>query len=127
MDTLGLLIACVVHPANVQDYDGAELVLDKAKVRFPRLKKVYADAIYAYKQLPLCVGIIYGWAVEIVRHAKKPKVFKVLPMRWVVERTFAWLGRNRRLSKDYERSSRVSESWIYLAMIRLMVRRLRPA
>ena len=127
VDTLGLLIACVVHPANVQDYDGAELVLDKAKVRFPRLKKVYADAIYAYKQLPLCVGIIYGWAVEIVRHAKKPKVFKVLPMRWVVERTFAWLGRNRRLSKDYERSSRVSESWIYLAMIRLMVRRLRPA
>jgi transposase len=65
--------------------------------------------------------------VEIVRHAKKPKVFKVLPMRWVVGRTFAWLGRNRRLSKDYERSSRVSESWIYLAMIRLMVRRLRPA
>ena len=127
VDTLGLLIACVVHPANVQDYDGAEAVLDKAQERFPGLKRIYADAIYAYKQLPLCVLILYGWAMEIVKHAKKPKVFKVLPKRWVVERTFAWLGRCRRLSKDYERSSRVSETWIQLAMIGLMVRRLRPA
>ena len=127
VDTLGLLIACVVHPANVQDYDGAEAVLDKAQGRFPRLKKIYADAIYAYKHLPLCVLIIYGWAVEIVKHAKKPKVFKVLPKRWIVERTFAWLGRNRRLSKDYERSSRVSETWVYLAMTGLMLRRLRRA
>ena len=127
VDTLGLLIACVVHPANVQDYDGAEAVLDKAQERFPCLKKIYADAIYACKQLPLCVLILYGWAVEIVKHAKKPKVFRVLRKRWIVERTFAWLGRNRRLSKDYERSSRVSETWIHLAMIRLMVRRLRPA
>src|SRR5262249_57229105 len=83
--------------------------------------------IYAYKQLPLCVRILYGWAVEVVRHAKKPKVFKVLAKRWIVERTFAWLGRCRRLSKDYERSSRVSETWISLAMIGLMLRRLRPA
>ena len=59
--------------------------------------------------------------------SKKPKVFKVLPKRWIVERTFAWLGRCRRLSKDYERSSRVSETWVYLAMIGLMLRRLRPA
>jgi putative transposase len=97
VDTLGLLLAGVVHPADVQDYDGAEAALDKAQERFARLKKIYADAIYAYKQLPQCVAIIYGWAVEIVKHVKKPKVSKVLPKRWVVERTFAWLGRNRRL------------------------------
>jgi putative transposase len=67
------------------------------------------------------VLILYGWAVEIVKHAKKPKVFKVLPKRWIVERTFSWLGRCRRLSKDYGRSSRVSENWIQLAMIGLNI------
>lgn len=127
VDTLGLLIACVVHPANVQDYDGAEPVLDKARSRFPRLKKIFADGIYAYKQFPLCVWIIYRWVVEVVTRPKGERCFKVLPKRWIVERTFAWLGRWRRLSKDYERSPRVSETWIHLAMTGLMLRRLRPA
>jgi len=77
--------------------------------------------------LPLCVWIIYRWAVEIVKRPVGQRRFKVLPKRWIVERTFAWLGRCRRPSKDYERSSRVSETWISLAMIGLMLRRLRPA
>ena len=114
----------MVHPANVQDYDGAEAVLDKAQERFPCLKKIYADAIYACKQLPLCVLILYGWAVEIVKHARKPKVFKVLPKRWIVERTFAWLGRYRRLAKDYEDTPQSSAAWIYLAMIQRMNRQV---
>lgn len=125
VDTLGLLIACVVHPANVQDYDGVEAVLDKVKQRFPRLKKVYADSIYAYKQTVKCVWIIYRFVLEIV---KRPKgQFKLVAKRWVVERTFAWLGRHRRLSKDYERSSRVSETWVYISMTKLMLRRLQHA
>jgi putative transposase len=131
VDTLGLLIACVVQPADVQDYDGAEAVLDKAKARFPRLRRIYADSIYAYKQVPLCVWYIYRFVMEIVRRppapAGKKRKFKVLPMRWVVERTFAWLGRHRRLSKDYERLPQVSETWIHIAMTSLMLRRLRPA
>ncbi len=127
IDTLGLLIACVVHPANVQDYDGAELVLDKVKQRFPRLKRVYGDGRYGCKLLPLCVRIIYRFVLQVVERLPGTEGFKVLMHRWKVERTFAWLGRNRRLSKDYERCSQVSETMIYLAMIRLMLRRLRPA
>jgi putative transposase len=122
VDTLGLLIACVVHPANVQDYDGVEHVLDKVKQRFPRLKTVFADTIYGYKRTVMCVWIIYRFVLEIV---KRPTgKFKLVAKRWVVERTFAWLGRNRRFSKDYERSPRVSETWIYLGMTKLMLRRL---
>src|SRR5262245_58079766 len=112
VDTLGLLIACVVHPANIQDEDGAEWVLDKAQTRFPRLKKIWADSRYACKQLPLCVRGIYGWVLEVVRRPAKAVGWVLLKRRWVVERTFAWLGRNRRLSKDYERLSAVSETWI---------------
>jgi putative transposase len=126
VDTLGFLIACVVHPANIQDYDGCELVLDKVKARFPRLKKVFADSIYGCKLLPTCVWIIYRFVLEVVKRPRGLKKFKVLRKRWIVERTFAWLGRHRRLSKDYERSPRVSEAWIHIAMIRLMLRRVRP-
>jgi putative transposase len=122
VDTLGLLIACVVHPANVQDYDGVEWVLDKVKRRFPRLKVIYADAIYGYKLVPQCVWVLYHIVMEIV---KRPMgKFVLVHKRWIVERTFAWLGRNRRLSKDYERSPRVSEAMIHIAMIKIMLRRL---
>src|SRR5262249_25431582 len=116
VDTLGLLIACVVHPADIQDEDGAELVLDKAKARFPRLQQIWADARYACKQARLCVWIIYRIVLEIVRRPIGAVGFVVLHRRWVVERTFAWICRNRRLSKDYERSPRVSETWVHLAM-----------
>jgi putative transposase len=127
VDTLGLLIAVVVHAANVQDYDGAKEVLAKAKERFPRLKKLWADSIYACKHLPTWVLVAFNWVLEIVRRPVGAVGFVVVHRRWVVERTFAWLGRNRRLSKDYETSPRVSEAMVQIAMIRLMLNRLRPA
>ena len=127
VDTLGLLLAVVVHGADVQDYDGARLVLAEVHGRFPRLKKIWADSRYACNGLPDWVKKVFGWVVEVVRRPVGAIGFVVLHRRWVVERTFAWLGRNRRLSKDYERSPRVSEAWIRLAMIRVMLRRLAAA
>jgi putative transposase len=127
VDTLGLVIACVVHAADVQDYDGCEAVLDQARARFPRLKKIWAHTIYASLDRPRCVQLIYGWVLEIVRRPLGAVGFVVQHRRWVVDRTFAWLGFSRRLEKDYERSPRVSEPMIYVAMIHLMLRRLRPA
>jgi putative transposase len=125
VDTLGLILAVVVHPANVQDRDGAKLVLALLKGRFTRLKLIWADGGYA--------GQLIDWAktfcrrvLQIVKRNDDVKGFKVLPKRWIVERTFAWLGRYRRLSKDYETLPESSEAVIYLAMIHLMVRRLRP-
>jgi putative transposase len=127
VDTLGLLIACVVHPADVQDYDGIEHVLDKVKARFPRLRKLYADSIYACKQTPLCVWYLWRIVVEVVRRPWRLGKFVVLQKRWIVERSFAWLGRQRRLARDYERSGEISETMIHIAMIKIMLRRLKPA
>jgi putative transposase len=127
VDTLGLLIAVAVTAASVQDYDGCEQVLDKAKARFPRLKKIWADAIYACKETPRCVQLLYGWVLEIVKRPIGAVGFVVQHKRWVVERTFAWLGLSRRLVRDYERSPEVSATLIQVAMIHLMLRRLRPA
>jgi putative transposase len=126
VDTLGLIIALVVHPANVQDRDGAKLVLAKLVGWLPRLKVVWADGGYA-GQLIDWVKALGGWLLEIVRRCDDVTGFVVLPKRWIVERTFGWFGRYRRLSKDYEELTDSSESMIYLAMIHLMVRRLRPA
>jgi putative transposase len=126
VDTLGLVIACVVHAADVQDYDGCEAVLDKARARFPRLKAIWADGRYACLDTPLCVKLLYGWVLHIVRRAAGAIGFVVLHRRWVVERTFGWLVCFRRLSKDYERNPRVSEAMVYIAMTHLMLRRLRP-
>ena len=127
VDTLGLLIAVVVHAANVQDQDGAKEVLRKAKRRFPRLKLVWADSAYARDYLPTWAVVTCNLVVDIVRRAARAVGFVVLHRRWVVERTFAWLVRNRRLARDDERSPRVSETWIHLAMIKVMLRRLQPA
>jgi putative transposase len=126
VDTLGLVIACVVHGAHVQDYDGCEAVLDKAKARFPRLQKIWADSRYACLHTPRCVQVLYGWVLEIVKRAAGTLGFVVLHRRWVVEGTFGWFVFFRRLSKDYERNPRSSETMIYIAMIHLMLRRLRP-
>ena len=101
VDTIGLLLAVVVHPADIQDRDGAKLVINKLLGRFPRLRLIWADAGYA-GQLVDWVMSVSGWALEIVRRPRDSHQFEVLPRRWVVERTFAWLGRCRRLSKDYE-------------------------
>lgn len=125
VDTLGLIWAVVVHPADIQDAQGGRLVLLKLLNKAPRLKVILADQIYR-GSLALIAKLLGGWKLEIVSREPGTKGFTVLPKRWVVERTFAWLGRNRRLSKDYERLTTTSEAWIHLAMIRLMLRRLRP-
>ncbi len=124
VDTLGLLIAAVVHSADVQDYTGARDVLRRAKQRFPRLKLLWADGIYANHHLPQWASVVLNFVLEIVRRPLGAVGFIVLHRRWVVERTFAWLGRNRRMSKDYERSISVSETMIHLAMTKLMLKRL---
>ncbi len=123
VDTMGLLLLVVVHAANVQDRDGAKLLLDKAKGLFPRLELIWADGGYAGK----LIGWVQercGWVLEIIKRSDDVKGFKLLPRRWVVERTFGWMGRSRRLSKDYERLPESSEAMVYWTMTRLMVRRL---
>jgi putative transposase len=124
VDTLGLVLAVVVHPADVQDRDGAKLVLPVLKEGFARLRLIWADAGYA-GQLVSWAQTFGGWVLEIVRRSQ-PHAFEVLPRRWVVERTFAWLGRHRRLARDYEALPQTSETLIYIAMIHLMVHRLSP-
>jgi putative transposase len=109
VDTLGLLIAVVVTGANVQDQDGAKEVLRKAKHRYPRLKLLWADSAYERNNLPLWAITVCNFVLEIVRRAAGAVGFVVLARRWVVERTFAWLVRNRRLARDYERSARVTK------------------
>jgi len=121
VDTLGLVWAVAVHPADVQDAPGSWLVLRQMSRKAPRLKVIYADAIYAGARLGV---LALGCRLEIVKREAKEKGFRPLPKRWVVERTFAWLGKCRRLSKDYEQLPQSSEAWIYLAMSRLMLLRL---
>ena len=122
VDTLGLIGAIVITPADVQDRDAAKTLLTKAKDRLPRLPIVWADGAYAS---------VIGWAKEtcqwIVQTILRPvgvKGFVLLPKRWIVERTFAWLGRYRRLSKDYEGLAETTEAWMWIAMIHLMLKRL---
>ena len=119
---MGLLLAVVVHAANVQDRDGAKLVLQKLTGRVPRLRLIWADGGYAGQLIPW-VHQLGGWLLEIVKRPDASQ-FVVLPRRWVVERTLAWLGRHRRLSKDYEALPETSEAFIQIAMTRLMLRRL---
>jgi putative transposase len=126
VDTLGLLIAVVVSSANVQDYHGAKPVLEKVKGRCPRLKVVWVDGIYEKEWLIDWVESECGWDLQVIKRTDKTKGFKLLPKRWVVERTFAWLGRYRRLSKDYEKLTETSEAMIQMAMIHIMLRRLEP-
>ena len=123
VDTLGLVLMVVVHAANIQDRDGARLLLEKARGRFPRLRLIWADGGYTGKLVDW-VKTLCLWVLEIVKRSNDVKGFQVLPHRWVVERTFGWLGRYRRLSKDYEGLPESSEAMIYIAMIHLMVRRL---
>ena len=120
---MGLLIGLVVHAADIQDRDGAKLLLEKLKGNFSRLKLIWADGGYAGKLIEWTQQL-GGWVLEIVKRSDDVKGFKVLPHRWVVERTFGWLGRYRRLSKDYEELTESSEAMIQIAMINLMLHRL---
>jgi putative transposase len=124
VDTQGLLLAVAVHPADLQDRDGARLVLARLRQRFPRLQHLWADAGYTGPKLETWIRETTDWTLEIVRRAEPGAGFQVLPRRWVVERTFAWLGRYRRLSKDYEGRPDTTEAWIHAAMTGLMLRRL---
>ena len=123
VDTMGLLLVVIVHAADIQDRDGVKLLLNKVKGSFSRLRLIWADGGYAGKLVDWVLNI-HGWTLEIVKRDKGVKGFQVLPRRWVVERTFAWLGRYRRLSKDYEVLTETSEAMIYACMVHLMVRRL---
>jgi len=123
VDTLGLIIGIVVHAADIQDRDGAKLLIGKLSGAMPRLKLIWADGGYA-GQLVEWVKMTTTWMLDIVKRSDDVKKFVVLPHRWVVERTFAWLGRHRRLSKDYEELEQSSESMVFLAMIFLVSRRL---
>ena len=125
VDTLGLVHAVVVHAASVQDRAGAKLVLAKLRGKAPRLQLLWADGGYA-GQLVEWVRERCGWALESVKRSDDAVGFQVLPKRWIVERTLGWLGRFRRLSKDYEATTESSEAWITIAMISLMLRRLAP-
>jgi putative transposase len=120
------VLAVVVHAANIQDRDGAKLVLERLKHKFSRLRLIWADGAYAGQLIEWVKGLRL-WRklhLEIVSRPAAAKGFVVLPRRWVVERTFGWLGRYRRLSKDYEYLTATSEALIHVAMINLMVRRL---
>lgn len=123
VDTIGLLLAVVVRAANLQDRDGAKLVFEKIKGTFSRLRLIWADGAYA-GQLVEWVKNTCGWLLEIVKRNRDAKGFQLLPRRWVVERTFGWFGRYRRLSKDYEFQTDTSENMILIAMIQLMIHRL---
>lgn len=126
MDTLGLLLVIVVHCAGIQDRDGAKLVCARLAGQYPRLRLMWADGGYA-GALVMWMQQFGGWVLEIVKRTEHRSGFVVLPRRWVVERTFAWLSKYRRLSKDYEEKPASSEAWIRIAMIHIMVRRLARA
>jgi transposase len=135
VDTLGLPLSIVVHPANLADRDGALLVFGGVAERYPRLALVWADGGYQGRlkgwlgeQFRIRLEIVkkpsrWVWVPADVEPPPYPQGFQVLKRRWVVERTFGWLGRYRRLSKDYEQRIESSEAMIRIAMIHLMLRR----
>jgi transposase len=124
VDTEGLPLRVVVHSAGMQDRDGATLVLDRIRARFPWLELVWADAGYDARQVKAAVAKLPILRMEIVRRGDDHKGFKVQPRRWVVERTFSWIGRNRRLAKDYENLATTLAAFVTIAVISLALRRL---
>jgi transposase len=153
VDTEGFVLKAKVHSAKVMDAEGIKKLLKQAGEAFPRFSHLWLDAGYRGEDKGKdWVEKVLGWSVEMVQHPRKtasketlmkwagqwmhegvkvdwekllpPRGFQALPRRWVVERTFSWIGQNRRMSKDYERLAETSEAFIYVAMSRLMVRRL---
>jgi len=123
VDTLGLVWGNVVHSAGIQDPTGAKTLFEKVHDQLPRLKKIWGDGRYGGTLLDWAKQN-YHWVIEVVKRSADAHGFQALPHRWIVERTFAWLGHYRRLSKDYEYLPESSEAMIDLAMSRLMVKRL---
>jgi transposase len=117
-------LSVVVHPASVQDRDGAGLVLDQRTRRlFPFIERIFADAGYQGSTAAAALAKTGTWTLEIVKRNELHR-FVVLPKRWIVERTLAWISRNRRLARDFERYARSAAAFVRLAMIRIMLRRL---
>ena len=125
VDTLGLPLVLQVHPADVQDRDGAPAVIAELRTAMPSMQKVWADGGYSGPKLAKALAEMPDAPdLEIVPKPKEQKGFEVLPRRWVVERFFGWLGRCRRLSKDFERTVASALAWLQLAVVRLLLRRL---
>lgn len=123
-DTCGFLIFILVHAADIQDRDGAVDVFKAIRYRFPWLRHLFADGGYAGDKLRDALHGHGDWTLEIIKRSDTAKGFELLPRRWVVERTFAWLGRCRRLAKDWERSIESSSAWAIVASIRMLTRRI---
>ncbi len=123
-DTNGLLVAASVHEADVQDRDGAVPLLASIRHAFPWLRHVFADGGYAGTKLQIALATLGTWTLEIVKRSDGAKGFALLPRRWVVERTLAWLNRNRRLAKDFEALIETATAWLMLASVKLLSRRL---
>jgi len=124
VDSEGLPMRVVVHSAEIQDRDGACLVLDKIHRRYPRLEQIWADGSYNARQVEAAVAVVPRLRLEIIKRSDDIKGFVVLPRRWVVEHTFSWFGRNRRLAKDFENLAETLATFVTLASIQLALRRL---
>lgn len=124
VDTQGLPLRVVIHSAGVQDRDGATLVLDKIRTSFPWLELVWADSGYNAHQVNAAVAKVPSLRLEIVKRSDDRNGFVLLPRRWIVERTFSWFGRNRRLAKDWENLVTTLEAFVALASIQIAIRRL---
>ncbi len=122
-DTEGNLVHAVVHTADIQDRDGAPMVLGGVIKRFPWLRHVFADGGYAGQKLKDALKPLGSWMIAIIKRSDKVKGFEVLPRRWVVERTIAWLNRNRRLAKDFEQTIASATAWLFAASVQAFIRR----
>jgi transposase len=123
-DTIGLPVGMIVTPADVQDRDAAPDLLASLGNAFPWLHHIFADGGYAGPKLQDALKNLGDWTLEIVKRSDAAKGFILLPRRWVVERTFAWLNRNRRLAKDVEATVESAVTWLFIASVKLMSRRL---
>lgn len=126
-DTAGWPLVVQVHPADIQDNHGAVPLLTSLGRTFPKLRHIFADRVYRGPKLLNALADTGRWTIEIVTRSQSIGTFKAEPKRWVIERTFAWLGRNRRLAKDFEATVASAEAWLMIASIRLLSRRLAKA
>ena len=131
-DTNGFLVHAIVHSADIQDRDGAPMVLRDIRYSFPWLRHVFADGGYAGDKLKTALTEIGDWTIEVIKRSDHVKPvpskveggFVVLPRRWVVERSFAWLNRNRRLAKDFENTIASATAWLFMASVQMLTRRI---